>query len=446
MAVELVAGAPGIPIDEDDAGARPTERLPIRQLLQISIYWLGINAIWGGVGIFNQHRLEEIVGVENVGRYTAQMGWLVLPVVLLVQPTVGAISDYAISRWGRRKPYIVIGATIDVLFLIGLSTSHTFVSMVAFVALLQFSSNFAQGPFQGFVPDLVPPQQVGLASALVGAMQTIGYVTGAILISAAFILGQFTLILVVLGLVELATAIGTVVFVREGSVAKARRGRSWRSIALSAWGTDILKERSFTFLLVSRLLFLAGTNVFLNFNLYFLQRSLGLGKDDTALWIAISSVAVGVTTALATIPSGLISNRVGRKPMIYVACAIGAAGLAVAGLAPTPQILVVGVVLLGIGAGTFLAVDCALMTVIIPKASSGLFMGISNLAVGMAGVVAGVVAGPIMDGVGSTSSLADGPRAAFLSGIALFALGAVLLWPVDPRPHEQRRVVQASSG
>ena len=44
--------------------------------------------------------------------------------------------------------------------------------------LLQFSSNFAQGPFQGYVPDLVPAAQVGLASSLVGLMQIMGQVAG----------------------------------------------------------------------------------------------------------------------------------------------------------------------------------------------------------------------------------------------------------------------------
>ena len=90
------------------------------------------------------------------GSYLALTGWLILPIVLAVQPTVGMISDYTISRWGRRKPYIAIGATLDVLFLIGLATSQTYLSVLAFLALLQFSSNFAQGPFQGYVPDLVP--------------------------------------------------------------------------------------------------------------------------------------------------------------------------------------------------------------------------------------------------------------------------------------------------
>ena len=45
--------------------------------------------------------------------------------------------------------------------------------------LLQFSSNFAQGPFQGYVPDLVPAHQVGRASGLMGVMIVLGQVVGA---------------------------------------------------------------------------------------------------------------------------------------------------------------------------------------------------------------------------------------------------------------------------
>jgi MFS family permease len=449
--VAVEAGTPALPAmaaspsEDEDAGARPTERLPLRELLQISIYWLGINAIWGGVGIFNQERVDQLAPPGEAASYLAVMGWIALPVVLLVQPTVGMISDYTISRWGRRKPYIVIGSVLDVLFLVGLATSQTFVALVLFVVLLQFSSNFAQGPFQGYVPDLVPPEQVGLASALVGAMQTVGFVTGAILISIAYRLGDFTLPLIFLGVVELATAAGTFLFVREGQIAKSRRGRSWFAIGRSAWGLDILKERSFTFLLISRLMFLSGVNVFLTFNVLFLTRSLGMTADDKALWVAVVGIVVGVSTAISTIPSGIASNRVGRKPLIYLACAIGAVGLAVAALAPSPPVLVLGVLLLGMAAGTFLAVDWALMTDIIPKASSGRFMGISNLAVGLAGPVAATLAGPIIDVVGGPAETGDGPRAAFLAGIALFALGAIFLRPVDPTPREERLAAVAAT-
>jgi MFS family permease len=429
---------PAPPIVEDDAGARPTEHLPVLQLLQLSVYWFGIQAIWGGVGVFTQERIPELVPQGQGGFYLALTGWLTLPVVLVVQPTIGAISDYTITRWGRRKPYIVIGSVLDVVFLVGLATSQTYLSVLAFLFLLQFSSNFAQGPFQGYVPDLVPQAQVGLASALIGALQTVGFVAGNLIIALAYVIGDFTIPLVALGLVELATAMGTFFWVREGRAAKPRTGRSWVSIALSAWGLDILKERSFVFLVLSRLGFVAALNVLLGFYILFLERALGFGDPDKAFWVPVINIVVAGFTAAATIPSGILSNRVGRKPLIYLASAIGGLGLAIISFAPSVEVVVLGATLIGIGSGTFLAVDWALMTDIIPKASSGRFMGISNLAVGLAGPVAGLFAGPIIDLVGGVAETGAGPRAAFLAGVALYVMAAVFLIPVDPRPRELR--------
>jgi MFS family permease len=154
--------------------------------------------------------------------------------------------------------------------------------------------------------------------------------------------------------------------------------------------------------------------------------------------VPVIGIIVAVFTAIATIPSGILSNRFGRKPMIYLAAAAGSIGLLVAGLAPSPEILIVGATLIGIGSGTFVAVDWALLTDIIPKASSGRYMGMSNLAVGLAGPVAALLAGPIIDSVGGASQTGDGPRAAFLAGIGFFIASAVFLRPVDPRPRELR--------
>ena len=59
MAVDAVAGAPATPLGVEDLGARPTERLPIRQLVQLSVYWLGINSIMGGSGSRSWSRLAR---------------------------------------------------------------------------------------------------------------------------------------------------------------------------------------------------------------------------------------------------------------------------------------------------------------------------------------------------------------------------------------------------
>jgi MFS family permease len=449
-------GAIGVPAIEplgewsDEDAARPTAALPFRQLLQISVYWLGINAIMGGIGIALQERVPLMVPAGEKGTYLALQGFLILWVNILVQPTVGMISDYTRSRWGRRKPYIAIGATLDVVFIIGLATANSYLVLVAFLFLLQFSSNFAQGPFQGYVPDLVPDKQVGLASAMVGAMQTVGFIVGGIIVSLAYIISDppdYTIPTIFLGLIEFATAMGTILWVREGGAPRDRRGRSWLQIGKSAWATDILGERSFVLLVLSRLMFFAGINALLAWFVIFFNQTLLLTTADKGWVVPVTQVLVALVTVASTFPSARISDRIGRKPVIYVACLIGAFGLAIAAMAPGVPAFLLGALIVGVAAGTFLAVDWALMTDIIPKAASGRYMGISNIAVAAAGTLAGVLVGPLIDVVGGgKAQLPIGPRVAWLAAVAFFVLAAVLLRWVDPRPREQRLAAAATAG
>ena len=112
---------------EADSG-RPTVALPIGHLIRISLYWLGLTAIDGAVGLFIQNRLnfgDMAVPELEVGRILFLISIPMAIVSIIIQPTVGSISDYTISRWGRRKPYIVIGSLLDLVFLFGIATSNT---------------------------------------------------------------------------------------------------------------------------------------------------------------------------------------------------------------------------------------------------------------------------------------------------------------------------------
>src|SRR5918995_1092311 len=153
-------------------------RLPMSQLVTLSIYWLGILTIWGGLD--NVVIPQQLLDMDRASAGTRQAVIAAVAVIapILIQPTIGVISDYTMTRWGRRKPYIVIGTVLDVVFIVALAGSNTFLALVAFYFLLQLSSNFAQGPFQGYVPDLVPASQVGLASGLMGMMIVLGTIVG----------------------------------------------------------------------------------------------------------------------------------------------------------------------------------------------------------------------------------------------------------------------------
>lgn len=423
--------------DVDEFG-RPTATLPAWQLVRLSLYWLGLSAVMGGITALLGNRLvaESLVPLSEQGDALFRMTVLGAFIAMLVQPTVGTISDYTISRWGRRKPYIVIGSVLDVVFLLGVASSNTVLSIAVFVVLLQVSSNFAQGPFQGYVPDLVPTHQVGIASSLVGLFSVLGQVTGFALAALALALyaifpSAFFVATMSLGVLELATMVSVVFRVDDGRTTRDRGGRSWLTIAREAWGTDILRERSFVFLVGSRFFVLMGANVLVNGAVFFLARSLAL--DTTAAGIALLGV-LGVVTVgnlVAVVPAARISDRVGRKPVIYVACALGAAGLAVVAVAPGVPLALVGAGLFGVGSGSFLAVDWALLTDIIPKAASGRYMGISNVATASSGVAATAVALKIvMDTVSVAVDPGTGPRAAMIVGIACYGIGALLLRPV----------------
>ncbi|HYO41991.1 MAG TPA: MFS transporter [Candidatus Limnocylindrales bacterium] len=420
------------PATTDDAAARPTTLLPRGQLIRLSLYWLGLSSVFIGLNnILGGRILFEGLGDEKFKATTlfilSVMGTVI---AVLVQPTIGSISDYTVSRWGRRKPYIFIGSALDIVFLLGIASSNTVLAIAAFMALLQFSANFAQGPFQGYIPDLVPDKQVGLASALVGLFQVLGNAFGFAIGAVAVATGSFWLGTMALGVLEFVTMLAVVIRVDEGRTARPRDGKGWGAIGLEAWGTDILRERSFVWLVGSRWFVLMGMTMLTNFAIYYFVQSFGMTQEETGTPMLGVLAATVVGNLLAVLPAARISDRIGRKPVIYTACAVGSVGLAIVAAAPVVGVAVFGGLILGAGFGMFLAVDWALLTDLVPKASAGRYMGISNVATATAGLVGLAIGGIVIDVTNLTISEGIGPRIAIGLSVPLLGLGALLLHPV----------------
>ena len=380
--------------------------------------------------------MEALVGTGARGTVSGNIELLAALVAILVQPTVGTISDYTVSRWGRRKPYIFIGGVLDLVFIVAIATSQTILALTVFLLLLQFSSNFAQGPFQGYVPDLVPERQVGTASGLLGFMRTLGVIGGAALVSTGGATGDYATPFVVVGVIELVLALLTVALVREGRAPRQRGGRSWLAVAGEAWGLDALRERAFLFMTATRLFFLMGPAVFVNVSLYYVRDALDQSGAALTGWLTLGSALLAVGAAVGTLPGAALSNRFGRKPVIWASAAVS--GLAILGLAwaPAPELAMPAVLLLGIGSGAYLAVDWALMTACIPRIAAGRYMGLANIANSISGPLAIFIAGRILDEVTRTAGLDAGPRVAIVTGIGFLALGSLLLVRVRPPRRE----------
>ncbi len=435
------------------SAARTSGSLPMRQLVQLSIYWFGLAMIFTALDtVVLPERLKLLVPAGDANLAVGIISGCGAVVAVLVQPTVGSISDYTTSRWGRRKPYIVVGSTLDLVFLVGIATANVPLTLGAFYLLLQFSSNTAQGPFQGYVPDLVPAEQVGFASALVGIMSVLGPLFGTLLVALPLVTApagttpDFTVATIAIGAIELATALVTVLSVDEGRVAKDRGGRSWLAIARETWGRDVLRERSFVYLVGSRLFILAGGSMLVREIDFYLGSALGLDANARGTWVAAAAIILGGSVVLASLPAARLSDRLGRKPVIFAGCAFGAAGSGIICVAPVIEVTLVGALLVGLAYGTFVAVDWALMTDIIPKAEAGRYMGLSNVATGLAGTLAVLCGGVIVFALSrllGPFGEALGTRLAYALAVAFYLLGAYLVRQVDPTRRDDVEVASA---
>jgi MFS family permease len=430
-------------------GARPRTSLRLGQLIQISVFWFATNAMWGGWEIFQQKRAIQLLGSEQeAGLGLAVMELLAMPVGALAMPIMGSISDYTTTRWGRRKPYILVGSTMSLLALVSLAFVPTFGMMIALFLLFQLATHVARGPFAGLVPDIVPEKQVGIASGLMGLMITMGLIGGNLIMMTGYLLGEdFTLPTIGMGVLIFTAGVATVLWLPAGPAGLPREGRSWGRIAMETFGTDLLRQRDYLFLLGSRFFTLMAMSFFMNLNILYIRGTFGVSKLEEGAWILAGLGLAGLGTAIGTIPGAKLSDRIGRKPVIYGSIVIGSVAMAVIGLAPSLPIMLAGVLLVGVAGGAFLAVDWALMTEIIPKAASGRYMGTSNIVEATNGPLSTAVGGSIIWGVGALMSVAIAGRIAMLAALVMFGLGALLLRQVhEPRGAAAVRAPAAVAG
>jgi MFS family permease len=454
QSVAVRTGDRSMTLASQDAGRRPATLLPWPQLGLISVYWFGINAVWGAYEGFGQKQLELIVGKASWGSVSGPLELLGAIVAVLTVPTIGTVSDYTTSRFGRRKGYIITGAFFDLVFIGGLSliamaqpagwdgeplaSTGTLVLYGLLFLGLQFSSNWAQGPYQGLVPDLVSERQVGTASGLVGVMRTVGLVAGFGIMAVGARFEAWGAAFASVGVLEFALAALTFRFVADGPPGIPRDGRSWTSISLAAWDPGILRERAFVRMTLVRFFFLMGAGTFINICLLYLERVFGVVDPDERSLLWMTALGLGLLgTIVAALVGARVSDRTGRKPVIWAAAAIASAGIALLAAAPSIPVALLGSFLLGAGSGAYVAVDWALMTEIIPLAASGRYMGIANIANSIATPVGLAIAGPIMDAFYRAGDVAMGPRVAVATGIVALAVASLILVGVHP-PRDPR--------
>jgi MFS family permease len=192
------------------------KRLHWYDYLTINLFWLGLNIRNTALGsIFMPYLVGIFAPQEIKNTALGAMRSAGLVIAMLVQPAAGLLSDRSTSRFGRRRPYILVGALFDCLFLAAIALSWNYWALLIAVLLIQFSSNISHGPLQGLIPDLVPEDQRGRASAVKAIMELLPLILVGLTIAKIVGAGQLNLAIFVTGIALLVVTLITIFFVKE---------------------------------------------------------------------------------------------------------------------------------------------------------------------------------------------------------------------------------------
>lgn len=473
-------------------------RLSWGRIISISIFWFALNFHWAAIGtIILPSQVFKLVGPLHQGEALAT---ILVPgafVALFTNPLWGLVSDRTrgrLARWGRRRPYIFIGTLINVAGLIWMAFAHDIPSLVIAYMVIQFSSNMAQAPFHALLPDLVPTEQRGLVSGIMGFLLIFGNVggvlTAGLLVDASKPLAQYQinlwLVYAIIITVLIVFMLITVLVVHEraaevveplDSLAASSLQKSWRPAwltrstistvaatvmaALVVWGlalgwnflriggiqisNDVIqvllelvatvgilrlfdfrprRNPDFAWVLFTRLLMMMGIYTIQTFLQYYMRDVVKVAHPEVQT--SNFSIVVAVTSLISAVVVGWLSDRYGRKRMVYFSGGFMAlVGLVFVIFHSLTIVLIAGAVF-GLGFGAYQSVDWALVADVLPSRQNyARDMGVWNIALSVPQIVAPVLGGPLLDTFAQHGQTVLGYQVLFILAIIYCVLGTV---------------------
>jgi MFS family permease len=401
--------------------------------IKITIFGFALTAMWSSLHTFVlQVRLLDLVAESHKNTSLAILTFAGLVLAMLVQPIAGAISDRWGFSWGRRRPYILAGTALVIILLPGIGLANSFIALLVVYCLLQVSSNTAQGPFQAFIPDLVPGKKRGVASGVKGLLELTG---GLILVRFMFyFMGRYFAgegdlwlwsSLSLLDVVLLGALLATIFLVKE---------RPWVRVSpppllptlYKSFKIDVKASPGFVTFLISRLLIVMAMATLQTFAFYFLIDVVGIANPTQVTGNLL--IVIGVCMVGAVYPAGWLSDRIGRRPVVIASGLLGALSILLILLIHSYVALMFAGALLAISGGAFFSSNWALATDLVPKGEEARYLGLTNLATAGGSALARLI-GIAIDPLNAyTHGL--GYQVMLVACLVYFIAGSVLLFRV----------------
>lgn len=325
---------------------------------------------------------------------------------LVIQPIIGAMSDKTwSSRWGRRKPYFLIGAIIGSICLFAFPTSPALWFAVGLLWILDVGNNMAMEPYRAFVGDKLPEKQLSLGyqmqSLFVGA--GILLANGSIVLFQKFfgggdveIAGEIPKWLYysffIGGLLSITTILWSVLKTPEipPSDDELTEINKNKSLPLGAKIGKPFKEIAEAIREMPKFMWKLGAVYLFQWYALFVywqyitplfKSTLGYSTSEAASQSAQMSLTYNIVTmvvALALVP--LTLKYGGKKIYAYSLIGTGLALFAIPYI-EDPLLVLAPMVLFGIGWAAMMGIPYTMVSKVVPQERRGVYMGILNMMI-----------------------------------------------------------------
>lgn len=325
---------------------------------------------------------------------------------LIVQPIIGAMSDKTWSnRWGRRKPYFLIGALLGSLCLFAFPSSPVLWFAVGLLWILDVGNNMAMEPYRAFVGDKLPEKQLSLGyqmqSLFVGAgillangsIVLFQYLFGGESIDEAGTIPEWLYYSFYIGaFLSLTTILWSVLKTPEipPSDEELAEINHIKSLPLGQRITKpfleiveaIKKMPSFMWKIGAVYLFQwYALFIYWQFTTPLFKLTMGFSTSEAASQAAKMSLTYNIVTMLVALALVPLTLRFGGKK-IYALSLVGTAiALFSIPYIADPTLVLVPMVLFGIGWAAMMGIPYTMVSKIVPQDRRGVYMGILNMMI-----------------------------------------------------------------
>ncbi|MEY3000735.1 MAG: hypothetical protein RL648_949 [Verrucomicrobiota bacterium] len=428
---------------------RKQPELSFWQIWNMSFGFFGIQFGWG-LQMANMSAIYQYLGADAD---KIPLLWLAAPVTgLIVQPIVGYYSDRTWNRFGRRRPYFLVGAIFASLALIAMPNSSTLWMAAGLLWILDASVNISMEPFRAFVGDMLPPRQrkfgFAMQSLLIGAGAVLSSALPWILSNWFGITGESTAESRIPLTVHIAFYAGAALFMGAVlyTILTTREYPPEDMAALRAAQAkrgplDAFREIFAGIFQMPRVMAqLAVSQFFAWFGLFCMWINFAPAVAGTFFsanvesdlyrqgveWAGVCFSAYNFMAFLFSFVLLALVRVLTARTIHTVALLLGAAGLVAVGFWPEPRLLLISMIGIGIAWASILAMPYAMLSNAIPAEKMGFYMGVFNFFIVLPQILASLGLGPLLKHV-----LWNDPMNAILLGGGAFLLSAVTLQLVD---------------